>query len=72
MNLKELIKEIEQMQEDIKYLIEHFDDDYYKIKGKLEGIKQTVEAVDKIPFFNIMPEHDLTDWQKLKKLLNIF
>ena len=67
MNLKGLIKEVE-------YLI-----DFKKLPMskehsdiKLDGIKQTVEAVDNCkPYFKYPNWKNSEDWQKLKKLLNI-
>ena len=38
--------------------------------GKLEGIKQTVEAVDN-HMLHTLSSGSLKDWQKLKKLLEI-
>ena len=65
MNLKELIKEVERLKTEIK------DFDGTGAKYGLKKTRQTVEAVDNIPFSNIMPESDLQDWLKLKKLLDI-
>jgi len=76
MDLKELIKEVKLIN-DINPRTE------YSI-GKLKGIKQTVEAVDKVfrgmvtkgkdkdTYFRLFKDIDiLGDWQKLKKLLGV-
>lgn len=70
MNLKELIKEV--------YVIKHnhlakantylFDKEE---RGRLEGIKQTVEAVETISkLINTRLERE-DDWKKLKELLGL-
>ena len=61
MNLKQLIKEVERIEEETK--------DHYYVDEKLQGIKQTVEAVDKQ--FGMRYLFIYKDWQKLKKLLEV-
>lgn len=76
MNLKELIKEVERLIVEMrvrkKWIVE--DDE---CEHTLLGIKQTVEAVDKIGVINpknilndLSPE-DFEDWEKLKKQLGL-
>ena len=71
MNLKELIKEVETLKRNEK--------DFKNTLGiavtesLLQGIKQTVEAVDifMYNYFISKDDEDNRDWQKLKKLLGI-
>ena len=72
MNLKELIKEVERLNNNI-------DKDRLTStisKLKLESIKQTVEVVDNLVPMRlaqefVKPDDELKDWQTLKKLLGI-
>ncbi len=69
MNLKELIKEVERLRQEV-FEIGNSEDDKraYLNVGKRRGIKQTVEAVD---VFTLMSFEEAKDWQKLKKLLGL-
>ena len=69
MNLKQLIKEVERLKP--KADTPHFEVVVNAIK--YSGIKQTVEAVDRLPSFvkyQVTQEFD-EDWQKLKELLGV-
>ena len=70
MNLKELIKEVERLEYDRNTT--HNVLERVNIERQLRGIKQTVEAVDKLlgQQFQYDPD-DLKDWQKLKELLGL-
>ena len=69
MNLKELIKEVEMLNKVInkKGVIDKLLLRPIMEINKLQGIKQTVEAVDNINMFS----KKFKDWQKLKKLLGV-
>ena len=71
MNLKELIKEVKRL----KLKVE---DGYYKRNNyhnwnryysKLQGIKQTIEAVENWLKGDYVIDENSRDWNKLKKLL---
>ncbi len=66
--LKSLIKEVERLKEQYKVC---FNSNELKIiRAEIQGIKQTVEAVDNITGFEIN-WFDLKDWQTLKRLLGV-
>ena len=73
MNLKELIKEVEELKKEIK---EH---DGTGAKYGLKKIKQTVEAIAELKMFNkygtkvsfYTSVGEFEDWQTLKKLLGV-
>ncbi len=60
MNLKELIRDVERLNK-----AEQSERIFYR----LQGIKQTVEAVDNIKTLYFLEQE--IDWQKLKKLLGL-
>ena len=66
MNLKELIKEVEEL----KKIIIESDIDLPHCNGKLKGIKQTVEAVDNAQF-GCSSQEDTKVWWQLKELLGL-
>ncbi len=65
MDLKKLIKEVERLNEvkDEPVAI--------AIRNKLEGIKETVEAVTKDLWGGDVPPENIKDWKKLKELLSL-
>ena len=65
MNLKKLIREVEQLKEEIKLY------DGSGAKYGLNKIRQTIEAVDNSLYYkeSFSNESQEKDWQKLKTLL---
>ena len=70
MNLKELRKEIERLQKNIRDC-EAAEWSSLNYDIKIKGIKQTVEAVDKEFGKYIENYAQLEEWQKIKELLDI-
>ena len=65
MNLKELIKEVERLQKEMK------DIGSFPTFEKLEGIKQTVEAVHHKFKPRCIVDREYQDWQTLRELLGL-
>ena len=65
MNLKDLIKEVERLNKELK------ENETTVIYEKLDSIKQTVEAVDDYMFEDYYEEEAIEDWQTLKNLLGL-
>ena len=73
MNLKQLIKEVERLNKNVRdstRLLQGNCTYCEELTGKLKGIKQTVEAVDKEYGLSVYVNVD-KDWQTLKKLLGV-